>query len=627
MTGAPIDPGIRLTRGSLGAILAALVVGVFVLSRSDENAIGAYGLIQALPITYFIAVFVILGVLINALRWRRQPTAVMSTGLVSLFVLVHGSAVLMESEARFPVAWLHASFAESIISMGNTTPSLDARFSWPGFFSGAAALTELTGVSSPAVWLKLAPIVLPLCYLPLLLAIGRATLKGWRAPWIGVVVFVMSDWVGQGYFAPQTVAYIIYLAFVAIVLTYLRRRDPGRLSVAAQGWSSRAPRGLGWFGSIVRSSDRDGEPAEFVADPAMRIGLLALLAGLTFALVSSHQLTPVILIVTLAALAVLGRLRPWPIVAFVGVAMLGWLSYGAEPFWIGHLSQIFGGIGQVDAIVGSGVSERLRGSEAHLLVLDVRIVFALLVWGLAAFGAWRLWRVGRTVSVALLVLTLAPGFLIVAQSYGGEGLLRVFFFSLPGAAMLIAGLVSPRPSPPNARTLTALLVAITLSFPLFLIAKWGNEDFERISSQDLQLRQEVHQLAPPGSTIVDLGYGGPVSYQGLTAYNKINLVPDSWPIADVAKVNELIGANPIGTYIVIMRPQVAYGVENDGLSPQFAEQLVAMLIASKQYQIVFQNSSGVILEKVAPKPLSPGPPAGAVGPVSPVELQSSRSQP
>ena len=50
-------------------------------------------------------------------------------------------------------------------------------------------------------------------------------------------------------------------------------------------------------------------------------------------MVSSHQLTPVVLIVVLAALAALGRFRPWPFPFLVGVIMIGWLSYAAEPFW------------------------------------------------------------------------------------------------------------------------------------------------------------------------------------------------------------------------------------------------------------------------------------------------------
>ncbi|MDZ7577868.1 MAG: hypothetical protein U0904_06820 [Candidatus Nanopelagicales bacterium] len=612
------DLSARMKWASLGAVLAALGVGIIALSFSDENAIGPYGLIQALPVAYYVAIAVVLAVLANSLRWHQQCTEVMVTGVVALTVLVHGAATFVESEPRFPVAWLHSSFTESIISLGHPSPSMDARFSWPGFFSGSAALTDATGASSPVVWLKWAPIILLLAYLAPLLAIGRATLKGWRAPWIGVIVFVMADWVGQDYFSPQSVAFVLYLTFIAIVLTYLRHRDPDMWSIRLQAWAARTPRrGLAWLSSLVRSADRGHEPAETAESHATRLALLILLVGLTFALVATHQLTPPALVVPLTLLAVVGRLRPWPIVVFIGVAMVGWLSYAAEPFWSGHLAQIFGGIGRADAVVESGVGNRLTGSSAHLEVVNARLVFSLLVWGLAGLGAIRLWRTGKAVSLPLLILTAAPAFIVVSQEYGGEGILRLFFYSLPGAAMLIAALVSPGPAASRPHTWVAFVAVIALSFPIFLLAKWGNESFERISDTDLQLDQEFSLLAPAGSTIASLGYGGPTSYRDITSYNEAPNLLESWPLKDVKQVNKLIGDNPVGTYIVISRPQVEYGVENDGLPSDFANVFVEMLTSSGQYKIVYRNPSGVILVRVGDKSpsVSPGgpPQAAAAG--------------
>lgn len=592
------DPSARVRWMHICLILASLVIGVVVLVRSDENAIGKYGLISALPVAYFVVVFAIVVLLVLALRWRTQQTCVLALGVVSLLILVHGSATLMESAARFPTAWLHAGFVESIMELGTATPTFDARFSWPGFFAGAASLTELTGVSDPTVWLRWAPVVLAACYIPPLLAIGRATLPGWRGPWIAVIVFVLANWVGQDYFAPQTVAYIMLLGGLAIALNWFRRREPGRASVAVREWTARVPRRLGWLASIVRSADRNLEPAQLSADQFVRVGLLVVSAGVALALMATHQLTPAVLIVCLGALAALGRLRPWPIVIFAAVGMLGWVSYGAYAFWSGHLSDLFGSVGKIGQVVDSGVANRLQGSDAHMLVLKVRMALTLAVWSLAGLGAIRLWRAGRRVSVPLLVLMIAPMFIAGSQGYGGEGILRMFFFSLPGAAMLIAALVSPRPECSSLSALIALTAVIVLSFPAFLLARWGNEDFERISAQDVQLRQALYQAAPLGSTIATLGYGGTASYQDLTLYSYAPNILDSWPVTTLAQVDALAGSNPIGTYFIISRPQVEYGVINDGLEPQFASNLVAMLVTSGEYKVVFGNSSGVVLKRV-----------------------------
>ncbi|MEI6623478.1 MAG: hypothetical protein WCP28_16400 [Actinomycetes bacterium] len=605
----------RASRAPLVAFVllaVSLIVGVISLSRSDENAIGAYGLISALPPVYFGCVAVVIACLFWSLHWSKQHTPVLVVGIIALVVLVHGAATLVESQARFFVAWLHAGFIESILATGHVTTSFDARFSWPGFFSGGAVLTEITGVSDPTVWLKWAPVAVVLCYVPPLLAIGRATLPGWRAPWVGAIVFVLADWVGQDYFAPQSIAYIMYLTILAILLTYFRKRDPARLSALVQGIATRLPRLLNWPKSMIESGNRELEPPQTPATRSARIGLLIVICAITVAMVSSHQLTPLILILVLVALTILGRLRPWPIFLFIGVAFVGWLSYAAEGFWSGHLDSIFGGFGQVGSSVNSGVADRVQGSPEHLHVLSDRIYFTLFVWGVAGLGLlWTWWRT-RRISVPLLVVTIGPMCTIVLQSYGGEGILRVFLFSLPGACMLIAGLVSSTTARPRATILIAAAVAVMLTFPGFLIAKWGNEDFERVSTGDVELYAHLFQVAPVGSTIVNIGLGGPGGFRDINNWLYKDLTI-TWPLPPVSTLTADIGTNPLGTYIVIDRPQIASGIANSGFPATWGATLATDLVASGGYQIIYRNSAGVILQQVA----VPAPPVTPKQPVAP----------
>jgi len=622
-----------VARGRLPAVIVAvgLVMGVLTLARTSEDDIGAYGLIEALTPLYYLAVGLVVGALLWLLRRDKPAAASLGLGLVALVVLVDGAASVVESEPRFPVAWLHAAFTESIMTLGETSPGMDARFSWPGFFSAAAALTQLVGFDDPTVWLRWAPIVLTLCYLPPLLVIGRATLVGWRAPWIGLIVFVMVNWVGQDYFAPQTVAFILYLTCIALVLTWLRRCEPRGLH---RRLHERLERGNGRVVSLLRAvamaADRDREPVESEASVRFRMAIVVLLAGISVAMVSSHQLTPVVMTVVLGVLALFGRFRPWPLAFFVGIALVGWLSYVAEPFWSGHLEDIFGSFGKIGSVIGSGVEDRVAGSPAHLLVVKVRMLFALAVWSLAGLGVLRLWFSRRNISVPLLVLLAGPGFVLVAQNYGGEGVLRVFYYSLPGTALLIAALVAPGLRLPSMRVLVTFGIVVLLSFPAFLLAKWGNEAFERISSSDVQLMEALTEVAPPGSSVAGLGYGGPTDYQSMGMYNTIPGLLNAAPLTSVDQVNQLVGDNPLGTFIMIERPQVAYGVINDGLAPDFAEQLVEMLVSSRQYKVVYRNSSGVILERIGSGGVSPQPGGGdaaAVVPGSPVQPAPEGSQP
>lgn len=591
----------------LAIVGLALIVGVWSLATSDENAIAGLGLVDALPVIYYACVIVVIAVILLALRSREQPTAVLASGLISIVVLVHGAAAIMESAARFPVAWLHAGITDSILTTGVAAQNYDARFSWPGFFSGAAVLTDVTGVSSPTVFLRWAPIVMVLCYLPPLLSIGRSTLPGWRAPWLGVLVFLLADWVGQDYFAPQTVAVILYLTIVAIALRYLRNCEPRWFSRWLQQRASQPPpRGLGWFAGLIRAGDRGNEPPTQETSPRFRAWLLVLLAVLSIAMVSSHQLTPAVLIVVLAALAVLGRFRPWPFPFLVGVIMVGWLSYAAEPFWSGHLNEIFGGIGDAAQVIDSGSKDRVGGSPDHLFILQIRMIMALSVWGLAGLGALRLWLSGKRVSVPLLVMTAGPGFLIATQSYGGEGLLRVFLFSLPGAAMLITGLVLPKPKMPSWPTLALTFIASLMVFVMFLFARWGNEDFERVSAGDVALQQEFFRVAAPGATLAIFSIGGPAPYQDLTDYTYgSNLIGD-YPFKDIKAINTYVGTNPDGTYLLINQQAVADGVANQALPPDSGEILVAQLLASGDYKVVLKNDSGVLLRQQIKAPAKAG---------------------
>lgn len=582
---------------SLAAIAVAVLVVVLTFPHIDENAIGVYGLITVLPVYYYVCVAVVLAVLIANFRRSAQPTLVMSVGVVALILLVHGSAILIESEARFPVVWLHAGFADSLSTLGHTTPSFDARFSWPGFFAAGAALSEMVGVE-PTFWLKWAPVVMICCYVPSLLLIGRAVHRSWRAHWLGIVIFILADWVGQDYFAPQTTAYVMYLAIIAVIVTYLRKTQMGPFSRWWQSLAGRLPYVLAWLGSMIQAGARDREEPELPTTRAVRVGLVIVLCVISFAMVSAHQLTPVVLAVLLFALAVLGRCRPWTLFLFVGVAVLGWLSYGAEVFWKGHLDDIFGGLGRIGSVVDSGVAERVSGSQAHLEVLRFRLLLPLAVWGLAGLGAIRMWWSGKRLSVVALLMTGVPGFLIGAQSYGGEGMLRVFFMSLPGASLLIAGLFFPTERVPKWRTFVTLGAVVALIFPMFLVARWGNEDFERIDTADVQLREQLYAIAPLGSTIGSFADAGAASFKFLTQYQSAPSLMSEWPVTSVEQVDHILGDNPTGVYLLITRPQIANLVQNMNAAPDSGEVTEQMLLNSGQYRVVYSNEAGVILQRV-----------------------------
>jgi len=292
----------------------------------------------------------------------------------------------------------------------------------------------------------------------------RSLRAGWRAKWTGIWIFVLSGWVGQDYFSPQGFTYLLYLVFVAILLVWFR-----------------APR-------VLWTRRRPGEAEVEPANRRQQAVLLLVLIGLFAATVPAHQLTPFVMLGVLAVLVLVGRseLRGLPVLFAVVVAV--WIGFMAEPYWSGHFDELFGGVGGVGGNVSSSVSGRIEGgSSAHKLVLYVRVALAGGVMAFACWG-WLRRRESKYRERSLLVLTFVPFLGFGMQSYGGEMALRVFMFALPGAALLAGLALFPRAGvTPGERDkdrvslapLAALMAGLVLMGG-FLVARWGNEPFERV---------------------------------------------------------------------------------------------------------------------------------------------------
>ena len=114
----------------------------------------------------------------------------------------------------------------------------DARFSWPGTFSLGAVLAGFTGVNT-VDFLRWAPLVFELLYLPPLLVIARCSGVGVRAGWLGVALFYATNWIDQDYFSPQALNYLLYLVVLATVLACWQPVGPVDTGGSGGGLQSR----------------------------------------------------------------------------------------------------------------------------------------------------------------------------------------------------------------------------------------------------------------------------------------------------------------------------------------------------------------------------------------------------
>jgi hypothetical protein len=568
--------------------LAVVAVGCFAASRGDQDRIGQWGLFQALPPLYFVSVAVLTVSFFRELfRPHASSTLVLAAHVVGMVLLLHGAPGFLEQEPRFATAWLHAGFANQILDHGVTRPGVDARFNWPGFFGAAAAVTGAAGLDSAIPLLRWAPVFMMLVYLPCLFVIGRQLTGSAVTSWLGMWLFLFVNWVGQDYFAPQSIGLVLYLSAIAILVTFFRNGEQFPLGRRLSEWRDR----LGYDGL-----------ADVVPGTRTRVALVALLIALTAALAMTHQLSPIGLVLTSSLLVVVGRCRLilFPVVA--AVLTLGWISVAATPYWIGHLDVMFGGLGNVNAVVDNAVGERIRGSSAHLDLIQARLWFTGAVWTCMALAAVGLWFRGRA-PVTLAALAAAP-FLTLVQNYGDEGVLRVFLFSSPFAALLIADLVITTRA---RRAAQGLVVATCLVLgPLFVLTRFGNESYEQVRPREVTAVRALYQIAPLGSTLVSPTTQVPWRFTHAADYDyERPRDPEGFRKGDREAVRQLVTDssqnNSPGTYLLVTTGQQVYASEAQGEPPDWFRRVQPLLTPANGYRLLLRNPDALVYEYQAPR--------------------------
>ncbi|MFG2418323.1 lipopolysaccharide biosynthesis protein [Streptomyces sp. NPDC048448] len=601
----PSKPGVLL---GLLLISALLLYWVPALSLDDASldTMGGLGLVSVLPLPTLVGAALLIAVFASLLWMNSEHKGLLLVTLLATVVSLHALPAVIETEPRFATAWQHLGFLDYIDRTGSAVPDLDARWSWPGFFAAAAFVARACGVGDLTEVIRWWPLTMQVLYLAPMFLLVRSLRASWRAKWTGIWVFVLSGWVGQDYFSPQGFTYLLYLAFVAILLVWFR-----------------APR-------VLWTKARPGEAEVEPTDRRQRAVLLMVLIGLFAASVPAHQLTPFVMLGVLAVLVLVGRseLRGLPILFAVLVSV--WIGFMAEPYWSGHFNELFGGVGGVGSNVSTSVSGRIQGgSSTHKLVLYARV---LLAGGVMAFACWGWWRRRdhKYRERSLLVLTFVPFLGFGMQSYGGEMALRVFMFALPGAALLAGLALFPRTGVTakereKDRASLAPLAALMTGLLLmggFLVARWGNESFERIRPGEVAAMKYVYAHDDPTVRLLWLSNDTvnnvtPAMPWGTKDMEKVQYVPTLAPTDPVlvsGLVKSLKDAGP-NSYLMINRSQVVYLQMDVGYSATWPARLVHSLDDRQDLRKVLVNGDATVyalreqpagdVPKAEPGPIGP----------------------
>ncbi|GLQ53563.1 hypothetical protein [Devosia nitrariae] len=528
-----------------------------------------------------------------SLRTASVGTSLPYLQLVGLTVVLHGTPAIAYETLRYSWAWKHIGIVDFIQRHGSPDPEaafLAVYHNWPGFFLAAAWLSDLFALTPLALagLARFFPLVLNLAYLIVVPQILRRFTTHARLVWTATCLFLLGNWIGQDYFSPQGSAYLMYLGVLALCLGPLAP-TPGTRS----SWISPSP-ALARYRSIVSR----GLPSVDGTHRWGRIVASATALALILAVVVTHQLTPLLLICALAGLWAIGRLTIGYFL-FAVVAELLWLFYFADPYVSLAIGEVVAEFGSVGAeALGKMVSlDTVSPGQRWVSIASRTLTGTIVVMAFAGFVRRLLegFRDGPAV-----VLALAPAPLLLATSYGGEVLFRLYFYALPFLAYFAAALFFPSQTSSRPPNTLVLLCPVILALMLgFVLANNGKDRQYWFSKAEVAAAAWLYEHAEAGSLLIEGSRNYPSQFRN---YENFVYVPLSEEAPDVREKileqpEEVLGRWLSGYehgYVMITRSQKA-GVDDLGIMPTGAlDKIEQALTASPSFRLIHATSDARI---------------------------------
>jgi Glycosyl transferase family 2 len=577
-------------------LAAAGVAWVLSLRHADLSRMGGLGLLDAMPAAYFIAFALLLVGFAAAVSRAVLPNRLLWLYAVALIVVLHGTTALLYDEPRYTWTYKHLGVIALIAHTGAVDRSIDIYNNWPGFFALAAWLSSVTGVSAAgyAAW---AQVLFNLANVVALRFALRGVTSDERLLWTAPLFFVLGNWLGQDYLAPQAFAFVLSLVVLGLCLRCSPPPRPPRSRAAR--WSTGVLEGL--RSAVPRRAAVAAPPRPAPLSPAGAV----LVGGLCYlAVVVSHQLTPVILLAGITGLALIARRVPLWIPVAMGIAE-GWWLWRAWPYLSEHFTLFDPAPSSSAAPPGYDIGGGLPGLA--LVAYAVRAEVVILVI-LAAVGLVRRLRAGHW-DLAAAILVVAPLVIVGLQSYGGEGRYRVYLFALPWLCFFAAAACAPTRA--RLRTLThrARLTLASASLGICLLfAYFGLELMNRVDSDDVAAATWFERHAPSDSVLVgvttnfpdrvtaryavayDPAYPGAPSLTDHAAYRNRQL-----GVADLPRIERTLRAyGAPHTFLTLGRSQERYARLYGLLPDGSLQSLDRALRASPSFHLVYRRGPSSI---------------------------------
>jgi len=565
-----VDPGSRKRLSVLALALA--VVGLLVClaaagTRQHFIPHGPRAMLGALPPAWYagmacVVVAVVVGLVVAG--W------VAGTSVAILQATVTLTPAIVYSLPRYDWTYKHLGLVEYVLAHGTVNPRIDIYQAWPSLFAGVAWLCHALGVHNATAIARWWPAAIDVATVFVVQRLAFRVLGSSRRAWLAAAIVVVGNMIGQDYFSPQSTGFFLAIAVFAAV--YRRREEPRRLG--AVDW--------------------------------------ALVITMIVAIAVTHQLSPYMITGATVILVLFGlcRSRMVPVVSLAAAA--GWALL--------HTSTVqrYFSFNQIGAFTTNVLTNGFVSPSVHKrsLIHDNAYAMAAEVALLLILAGLVLLQRRTKVHIALALCAASGLGLLVAQSYGNEGVFRVVLFALPWLAMLAADW--------NGATAPRLYWLPVVSLPLLLVAylfiDYGLDFIHAIRPGDLRAAQTFERVAPPGSRLYTIG-GDYLPVRSSARYNLLTF--RDYPYVGYAKgssqkhLNRFNAVTSYDQFMVSRIPGSTWGLRGHkyyvimGSGPEAAAEelgyatkaeyaaLENQFLHSGQWQVVQRTSTAVLFKLVS----------------------------
>jgi hypothetical protein len=573
----------------------ALVTWRVSLINLDVSRLGDYGLPPALPVAWYLALFVVVIGAVSTISLRPSSQLLMLAYVAAVALILFGTVPVLSAQPHYAWVYKHIGVVRFLELHGNANPSIDIYNRWPGFFALAAVFSTVAGQVNPATYAGWADFFFLLIDLLVLMAAVKAVTGDARVAAAAGLLFSVTNWVGQTYYSPQAFASVLALALLAIALRQLTAPATG----AGRRLASVLER-VGRTPQLPLQAPSSGRWPRWAA--------LTAVVSLDAAVVASHQLTPYMVLVSTALLMALGLIRPWWLLAAMAAMTFAYLAINFH--FIQHNYGLFTSIDPFNNVQGPKITQ--HPSTGKVFNTRVELLFIALVWLGTMWAAVRLLRRGLLLrAFSFLALAVAPVAVVFGQNYGGEASLRIILFSSPWCSALIAWALITIARP---RVRVAAMASVACLFTgLFVISYLGQEELNILSAPEVSASEWFYDHARPGSVLVLAAPGFPYrlgatypAFRGPEGDANPNLLTEpafqgrALGAAQVPYIAERIREYSPHGYIAFTRDETTFAEVFRITPPGALGQLEAAVARSPQFRLWYANRDAQIFEVVAP---------------------------